>query len=106
MIIHKDLPAVDNKYWVLRFNFQIGKYLHVEEFSCPDLSYMVNILSSYNVCTHLPVFVVLKCCAQYLNYNMYCSIMYHSGSDLDDMNLLWYAYVNGQFYEHIIHNEV
>ena len=34
----KDLPGVENKYDGLRFNAQIGKYLHVEECSHPYIA--------------------------------------------------------------------
>ena len=39
-IPRKDLHGVKNKYGGLIFNAQIGKYLHVEEWSCTDIVYM------------------------------------------------------------------
>ena len=34
----KDIPGVENKYDGLIINDQIWKYLHIEEWSCPDLA--------------------------------------------------------------------
>ena len=56
----KDLTGVENKYGGLVFNAQIGKYLHVEEWSRPDLAYMKNCLSSYIVGTNVPAFIGIK----------------------------------------------
>ena len=39
MITSKDLPDVEKKYGGLIFNYQIGKYLHVEEWSRPNIFY-------------------------------------------------------------------
>ena len=64
---------------------------------------MKNCLSSQIVATKVPVFIVLKCGACYLNLNLHHPITYPCGTDIFVMNLLLCTYWNGQFDDHIIH---
>ena len=98
------MSGVENKYGGLRLNAQIEKYLHIEEWSRPDISYMTNSLYSFIFCTNAPVFIDLKCVARYFNSKLHHPIIYPCGADISGTNLLRCTYGNGQFDEQIIHN--
>ena len=63
-------------------NAQIGKYLHIEEWSRPDLPYMTSRLSGYNFGANVPEFIGIMRGDQYHNYNLHCPIIYRRGADL------------------------
>ena len=62
----------------------LEKYLHIEYWLRPDLSYTESCISSSMVGTSFHVFVGLKCGAQYLNSNLCLLIMYPHIYDLTE----------------------
>ena len=104
MIPPKEILSVENKYGGLRYNAHIRKYLHIEEWSRPDINYMKNCLYSYIVGTNVPETVVINSEDQYLNSNLNCPIMYHHHDDPIVTNILWCTYVKVQFDKQIISN--
>ena len=85
------------KYGGLRYYYQTKTYIHAKVWIQLKLTYMVDRLSIYIFETGVPVFVGIMFSAQYLNSNLYCTIMYPRSADLTRTIILRYNYSNGQF---------
>ena len=104
--LSQGIYSVENKYGGLRYNPKICKYIHVKEWSCMEIYYMKNILSSIIIGTSVTAFVRLWRVSSHLNSNIYHTIMYPCGTNISGTKLLICNYSNSQFNRKVIHSNL